>query len=105
MRRSTVFKTINYQTLKKNPNYISSSNDQISTDTNLVNNKNYSIINNTTTDIVQFNTIKKKSTNFHNLLHQNIKKKMDEFEKKVTEQQKTNYPILLNFMRLYKYLL
>ena len=95
MRRSTVFKTINYQTLKKNPNYISSSNDQISTDTNLVNNKNYSIINNTTTDIVQFNTIKKKSTNFHNLLHQNIKKKMDEFEKKVNEQQKTNYPILL----------
>ena len=95
IKSSTAFKTINYHSLIKNPNYISSSNDQISTDTNFVNNKNLSIINNTTTDIANFNSNKKKSTNFHNLFHQNIKKKMDDFENQNNEQQKQNYPILV----------
>ena len=95
MRCSTAFKRMNYHSLIKNPNYISSSNDQISTDTNFVNNKNYSLINNTATDIVNFNPMKKKSTNFHSLLHHNIKKKMEEFENKIAEQQQQNYPLLL----------
>ena len=93
MVHSPASKTINYISHKKNPNHISSSNDQISTDTNFVNNnKNYSLLN-STNDFLNNNNIKMNNIkNFHGLFHQNIKQKIEDFEKKESEEPKI--PIL-----------
>ena len=92
---SSTTKSLNYFYLNKNPNYFSSSNDQISTDTNLLPNKNHSLINNNS--VVYNNNyinneinnnknnnypVKKKSKNFHGIFHQSVREQIDEFDKK-----------------------
>jgi hypothetical protein len=105
--RSFTSKQMNYFYLKKNPTCFSSSNEQISTDTNLITNKNYSLINNNSNynnnineiniNNNQFNEnfnspIKKKSKNFHDIFHQSVREKIDEFDKR--NDDNLNYPIL-----------
>ncbi len=93
---SSTTKSLNYFYLNKNPNYFSSSNDQISTDTNLLPNKNYSQINNNSTvynnnnyinneinnNKNNNNPIKRKSKNFHGIFHQSVREQIDELDKK-----------------------
>ena len=105
--RSFTTKQMNYFYLKKNPTCFSSSNEQISTDTNLITNKNYSLINNNSNynnnineiniNNNQFNEnfnspIKKKSKNFHDIFHQSVREKIDEFDKRNNDN--LNNPIL-----------
>ena len=100
MEHSSTLKTINYFSNKKNMNFISSSNDQISTDTNFVNNKNYTIINNYNNNNINneiinkiYSPTNKNKKSFHGLFHQSVKENIDNFEKKI-DNSKRNFSLL-----------